>query len=150
MPIPVQLPSIESFNQSGFDQSKDSSGGGGGLCHTIGISNLNRVFPESKKLPNPQRFFNFSPTCRYRYLRHLGHGAYGYVWYVIQIHLIGSAAMDLEAGIPVAIKKINSLNNDLVARRTLRELRLLRHFQGHPNVLLLFLHLRLMVVDYKH
>lgn len=43
--------------------------------------------------------------------------------------------MDLEAGIPIAIKRINQINNDLVARRTLRELRLLRHFQGHPNVL---------------
>ena len=46
-----------------------------------------------------------------------------------------SAAMDLEEGMPVAIKRINQINNDLVARRTLRELRLLRHFQGHPNVL---------------
>ena len=35
----------------------------------------------------------------------------------------------------VAIKRINQISSLLVARRTLRELKLLRHFQGHPNVI---------------
>ena len=43
--------------------------------------------------------------------------------------------MDTQAGHSVAIKRINQINSTLVARRTLRELCLLRHFQGHPNVI---------------
>ncbi len=35
----------------------------------------------------------------------------------------------------MAIKRINQINSVLVARRTLRELKLLRHFQGHPNII---------------
>lgn len=42
--------------------------------------------------------------------------------------------MDYQLGHPVAVKRINQINSLLVARRTLRELRLLRHFHGHPNV----------------
>lgn len=42
--------------------------------------------------------------------------------------------MDYELGHQVAIKRINQINSLLVAKRTLRELKLLRHFQGHPNV----------------
>lgn len=45
-----------------------------------------------------------------------------------------SAATDFELGHQVAIKRINQINSLLVAKRTLRELKLLRHFQGHPNV----------------
>lgn len=45
-----------------------------------------------------------------------------------------SAAMDYQLGHQVAIKRINQINSPLVAKRTLRELKLLRHFQGHPNV----------------
>lgn len=42
--------------------------------------------------------------------------------------------MDYQLGYQVAIKRINQINSVLVAKRTLRELKLLRHFQGHPNV----------------
>lgn len=67
-------------------------------------------------------YFRSSP--RYQYLRLLGHGAYGLV----------CAAVDTSNGQTVAIKRINQINSVLVARRTLRELKLLRHFRGHPNV----------------
>lgn len=46
-----------------------------------------------------------------------------------------SSAMDQQTGLAVAIKRINSINSLLVARRTLRELKLLRHFNGHPNII---------------
>lgn len=46
-----------------------------------------------------------------------------------------SAAYDHLSGETVAIKKINQLNSILVARRTLRELRLLRHFENHSNII---------------
>lgn len=46
-----------------------------------------------------------------------------------------SAAMDHKLGHSVAIKRINQISSLLIARRTLRELRLLRHFQGHPNII---------------
>jgi mitogen-activated protein kinase 7 len=45
--------------------------------------------------------------------------------------------MDYQLGHPVAVKRINQINSLLVARRTLRELRLLRHFHGHPNIIAL-------------
>lgn len=64
--------------------------------------------------------------------------------------LIFSAAMDQHTGHSVAIKRINQINNILVARRTLRELRLLRHFHGHPNIIMirdLFLQPGLMVAS---
>lgn len=69
------------------------------------------------------RHFSFT-DARYRYVRLLGHGAYGLV----------AAAIDRQNGQAVALKRINQLNSLLVARRTLRELKLLRHFRGHPNV----------------
>lgn len=34
----------------------------------------------------------------------------------------------------MAIKRIDQIKGELVARRTLRELKLLRHFRNHPNV----------------
>lgn len=55
------------------------------------------------------------------------------VWYGTLINFF-SAAIDKSTGKSVAIKKINQLNSLLVARRTLRELKLLRHLKNHENV----------------
>ena len=49
-----------------------------------------------------------------------------------------SSAMDSTLGYAVAIKRINQINSNLVARRTLREIKLLKHFQGHPNIISIF------------
>ena len=68
---------------------------------------------------------HFQSNPRYHYLKLIGHGAYGLV----------AMANDTLQSIPVAIKRINQISNTLVARRTLRELRLLRHFKGHPNII---------------
>lgn len=68
---------------------------------------------------------HFQSNPRYHYLKLVGHGAYGLV----------AMANDILHSSPVAIKRINQISNTLVARRTLRELRLLRHFRGHPNII---------------
>lgn len=46
-----------------------------------------------------------------------------------------SSALDTQSGQSVAVKKINQIDSLLVAKRTLRELKLLRHFQGQSNVI---------------
>jgi serine/threonine protein kinase len=47
-----------------------------------------------------------------------------------------SACKDTELGIQVAIKKINKIfEKRILAKRTLRELKLLRHFNKHENII---------------
>ncbi len=48
-----------------------------------------------------------------------------------------SSAKDSFTNCEVAIKRIDQISSILVARRTLRELKLLRHFKNHPNVSLI-------------
>lgn len=103
------------------------------------LSPLPQIFSNDKKIAKPEEYFKM--PGRYKFNRLLGHGAYGLVWYIriISVSLLltlflGSAAMDYQLGSQVAIKRINQINSLLVAKRTLRELKLLRHFQGHPNV----------------
>lgn len=67
----------------------------------------------------------FNCHSRYSYSRLIGHGAYGMV----------ASALDSYTNTLVAIKRISQLGSTLVARRTLRELKLLRHFRGHQNVI---------------
>lgn len=74
MPVPVHLPSIDKFH---VDQRKPS------LCDLHGLPLLPKVYPEDRKVPEAQKFFKFPASSRYTYLRLLGHGAYGYVWYVL-------------------------------------------------------------------
>jgi mitogen-activated protein kinase 7 len=62
---------------------------------------------------------------RYTFLRELGQGAYGIV----------SAAHDNITNTEVAIKKLTSVfQKPILAKRALREIKLLRHFAGHENV----------------
>ncbi|KAI8904311.1 kinase-like domain-containing protein [Gorgonomyces haynaldii] len=62
---------------------------------------------------------------RYTVLRDLGQGAYGIV----------CAARDEVNGQDVAIKKIhNVFQKPILAKRALREIKLLRHFAGHENI----------------
>ncbi len=60
-------------------------------------------------------------------MKRLGEGSYGVV----------VAAEDRELGKKVAIKKVTSFADEQSARQLLRELRLLRHFRGHENVLMI-------------
>jgi mitogen-activated protein kinase 1/3 len=63
---------------------------------------------------------------RYRNLKPIGGGSYGVV----------CAADDVNTGTRVALKKITHVFSDLVdAKRILREIKLLRHFDGHENII---------------
>ena len=89
---------------------------------------------QQRKSVSPEDFFRF--TSKYKFIRQLGSGAYGLVWYNREVASHPrSSALDMEDGRTIAIKRIHQLSCSLlVARRTLRELKLLRHFRGHPNV----------------
>ena len=67
----------------------------------------------------------FDVEGRYTLLKPIGHGAYGVV----------CSAMDNTTGEKVAIKKINKAFEHLTdTKRTLREVKILRHF-NHENVI---------------
>ncbi|KAJ3193923.1 Mitogen-activated protein kinase [Irineochytrium annulatum] len=63
---------------------------------------------------------------KYKFKREIGKGAYGVVW----------AAINNENGSEVAIKKVGARNFEqgILAKRALRELKLLRHLHGHDNI----------------
>ncbi|KAH6562098.1 hypothetical protein BASA50_004168 [Batrachochytrium salamandrivorans] len=62
---------------------------------------------------------------RYKLIRELGQGAYGVV----------CAATDTTTGKDVAIKKVhNVFQKPILAKRALREIKLLTHFAGHENI----------------
>jgi mitogen-activated protein kinase 1/3 len=66
---------------------------------------------------------------RYTDLKPCGDGSYGFV----------ASAVDKLTGRMVAIKKIKDTFKDLVdAKRILRELKLLRHFNSHENIITLY------------
>jgi len=48
---------------------------------------------------------------------------------------LNSAAKNTETGEQVAIKKVTKVfEKDILAKRALREVKLLKHFNGHDNV----------------
>jgi len=66
---------------------------------------------------------------RYTNLKPVGDGSYGFV----------ASGVDTVTGQKVAIKKIKDVFNDVVdAKRILRELKLLRHFNSHENIITIF------------
>jgi serine/threonine protein kinase len=73
---------------------------------------------------------------RYKIIRELGQGAYGVVWYVSALVANArSSAKDLVTDQEVAIKRVSKVfDKNILAKRCLRELKLLKHFNGHENV----------------
>jgi len=81
---------------------------------------------------------------RYTVTKELGQGAYGIVWYIITCFLCSkhtlicyphSAATNTQTNEGVAIKKVtNVFSKKILAKRALREIKLLQHFRGHRNV----------------
>jgi mitogen-activated protein kinase 1/3 len=68
----------------------------------------------------------FFIDVKYQNLKPIGDGSYGVV----------ASAFDTKSGQMVAIKKIKNAFQDLVdAKRILRELKLLRHFSSHENII---------------
>ena len=61
----------------------------------------------------------------YEFKRHLGSGAYGTV----------CACANIKTGEDVAVKRISKVfDRKILTKRTLREIKLLRHFAGHENI----------------
>ncbi|CAH1761697.1 17231_t:CDS:10 [Entrophospora sp. SA101] len=68
---------------------------------------------------------NFLVDKKYEFIRELGQGAYGVV----------CAAKNTETKESVAIKKVTKVfDKNILAKRALREVKLLKHFNGHENV----------------
>jgi mitogen-activated protein kinase 1/3 len=68
----------------------------------------------------------FTVDVRYTKLKRIGNGSYGFV----------VSALDTATNRQVAIKKITNTFDDLIdAKRILREIKLLRHFNSHENVI---------------
>ena len=67
-------------------------------------------------------------TEQYKFRKEIGSGAYGTVY----------SAKEITTGIDVAIKRIGTANfaDTILAKRALRELKLLIHLNGHDNVVL--------------
>ncbi|KAI7861519.1 MAP kinase [Spinellus fusiger] len=62
---------------------------------------------------------------KYQFIREMGQGAYGVV----------CAAKDTESDEQVAIKKVcRVFEKNILAKRALREVKLLKHFNGHENI----------------
>jgi hypothetical protein len=73
-----------------------------------------------------------------RYLRVLGSGAHGIVWYVdfCRLHvltLFNSEVEEVQSRERRAVKKVNNFRNIIDGKRLLREVRILRTL-SHPNV----------------
>ncbi|CAB4442057.1 MAP kinase [Rhizophagus irregularis] len=67
----------------------------------------------------------FLVDTKFEFIRELGQGAYGVV----------CAAKNTETGEQVAIKKVTKVfEKNILAKRALREVKLLRHFNGHENI----------------
>ncbi|CDH56998.1 map kinase [Lichtheimia corymbifera JMRC:FSU:9682] len=68
---------------------------------------------------------HFIVDRKYQFIREMGQGAYGVV----------CAAKDTESGEQVAIKKVCRIfEKNILAKRALREVKLLKHFNGHENI----------------
>lgn len=86
---------------------------------------------------------DFVVEDKYTVTKELGQGAYGIVWQV-SLTIIGTAnksssATNAQTGEGVAIKKItNVFSKKILAKRALREIKLLQHFRGHRNITCLY------------
>ena len=49
------------------------------LRELLPVPPLPKIYSEDKRVNKPEEYFQFA--ARYRYVRLLGHGAYGMVWY---------------------------------------------------------------------
>ena len=86
-----------------------------------------------------QRLEHFVVDSAYRVLDVIGEGAYGIVWSVhpvtkIPILTTRSSAVHQQSQRKVAIKRITPFDHSMFCLRTLREIKLLRHFR-HENII---------------
>lgn len=95
---------------------------------------------DADMLPD-DRLVNFATGSSYQPMDVIGEGAYGIVWYVIALgnsdhrSLFGfSSAVHIPTQRKVAIKRITPFDHSMFCLRTLREIKLLRHFH-HENII---------------
>ncbi|KAL7311034.1 mitogen activated protein kinase 2, variant 2 [Mucor circinelloides] len=86
-------------------------------------------YKQKKKMPGYQSFpvlnQQFIVDKKFQFIREMGQGAYGVV----------CAAKDCETNEQVAIKKVCRIfEKTILAKRALREVKLLKHFNGHENI----------------
>lgn len=73
---------------------------------------------------------NFSINSRYQIQRILGKGSYGTV-----CSAIDTKSSKGDEKLQLAIKKVSSIfKREVLMKRAVRELKLMRHFKGHRNV----------------
>ncbi|KAI5386808.1 hypothetical protein KIW84_073089 [Lathyrus oleraceus] len=115
----------------------------------MGIENIPATLSHGGRFIQYNIFGNiFEVTAKYRPpIMPIGKGAYGIVWYVFLMEMyngfclcffivgyVNSSAHNSETNEHVAVKKIaNAFDNKIDAKRTLREIKLLRHMD-HENV----------------
>jgi mitogen-activated protein kinase 1/3 len=87
------------------------------------------------------RVGNFAIGRHYQLLDVIGEGAYGIVWYSDSLLFpsvlnspLSSSAVHLPSQRKVAIKRITPFDHSMFCLRTLREIKLLRHF-NHENII---------------
>ncbi|CCE61917.1 hypothetical protein TPHA_0B02440 [Tetrapisispora phaffii CBS 4417] len=74
---------------------------------------------------------DFTVDKRFELIKEIGHGAYGVV--------CSARFIEATEDTTVAIKKVtNIFSKTLLCKRSLRELKLLRHFRGHKNITCLY------------
>lgn len=74
---------------------------------------------------------DFIVDNRFQLIKEIGHGAYGVV--------CSARFMESPEDTTIAIKKVtNIFQKTLLCKRSLRELKLLRHFRGHKNITCLY------------
>ncbi|EGV64593.1 serine/threonine protein kinase [Yamadazyma tenuis] len=76
---------------------------------------------------------NFLISDRYKIVSVLGKGSYGLVCSAIDTVSAKNSSYD---GAQIAIKKVNSIfKKPVLMKRAIRELKLMIHFRGHPNII---------------
>jgi mitogen-activated protein kinase 1/3 len=102
-----------------------------------------------------ERMTSFIVGSSYQPLDVIGEGAYGVVWYIslfcptLSHSLCLSSAIHIPSQRKVAIKRITPFDHSMFCLRTLREIKLLRHF-NHENIIAILDILRPPSIDDFH
>lgn len=97
---------------------------------TYSYDNFNQIRKKSLLIKGKEKFFINS---RYEIDEILGKGSYGTVCSAFDIKMKNSSKKQNK----IAVKKIaNIFNKEVLLKRAIRELKLMRHFRGHKNVII--------------
>lgn len=86
---------------------------------------------------------HFSIDSRYQIEEVLGKGSYGTVCRAVQINSIGEPSR-------IAIKRVTDIfRREVLLKRAIRELKLMKHFKGHKNVCILVIYIILKIANFR-